>query len=559
MEVGGSEITTLAMDHHGLIAATCKDLKIAERIDKLLYADDTGRNVTPGESVVAMIINGLGFTNRRLYLMPQFFANKPVDKLIAEGLTADDITYDTLAATLDDIWAYGESKLYGQVALDIALDNGLLGTLNHLDTTSVSVEGNYDVPDEPGVVKLTHGHSKDHRPDLKQLLVSLVVTGDSRFPLWMEALDGNSSDKVNFHETLTRVKVFQEQIKHRSTSKWVADSALYTKEKLAKTDDYVWLTRVPETLKDAQQLVTQSPDAIAWADRGNGYHTAAYTSQYGDVSQRWLLVQSEQGYKREMGTFEKRLAKQEEKCGIEADKLSRQLFGCEQDAIKALDKFAKSKRYFEISGDVNVVTKYAGKGRPKEGAEKIIKGYSIDVKVSRDNDAITKESYKKGRFILATNDLNESDYPDENMLSDYKSQQDVESGFRFLKDPWFMLDSIFLKRPNRISALMMVMTLCLMVYNVAEHRMRRKLADHEATLPNQKGKAISNPTLRWVFQLMEGITLVNLQGEGDLDTSRLIITNINNIRRKIIYLFGPSACEIYGLEINEEIAHPLRM
>ena len=88
---------------------------------------------------------------------------------------------------------------------------------------------------------------------------------------------------------------------------------------------------------------------------------------------------------------------------------------------------------------------------------------------------------------------------------------------------------------------MMVMTLCLMVYNVAEHLMRRKLADHEATLPNQKGKAILNPTLRWVFQLMEGITLVNLQGEGDVDTSRLIITNINNVRRKIICLFGPSA------------------
>lgn len=491
-----------------------------------------------------MIINGLGFTNRRLYLMPQFFENKPVEKLIAEGLTADDITYDTLAATLDNIWAYGESKLYGQVALDIALDNGLLGALNHLDTTSVSVEGNYDVPDvpdEPGVIKLTHGHSKDHRPDLKQLLVSLVVTGDSRFPLWMEALDGNSSDKVNFHETLSRVKAFQAQMTHHSTSKWVADSALYTKEKLAKTDDYLWLTRVPETLKEAKQLVTQAPDAIAWADRGNGYHTAAYTSQYGDVSQRWLLVKSEQGYQREMGTFEKRLAKQEEKCQIEADGLSRQLFGCEQDAIKALDKFVKSKRYFEISGDVNVVTKYAGKSRPKEGAEKIIKGYSVNVKVSRDTDAITKESYKKGRFILATNDLNESDYPDENMLSDYKSQQDVESGFRFLKDPWFMLDSVFLKRPNRVSALMMVMTLCLMVYNVAEHRMRRKLADNEETLPNQKGKAISNPTLRWVFQLMEGITLVNLQDEGDVDTSRLIITNINNVRSKIIYLFGPSA------------------
>ncbi len=88
------------------------------------------------------------------------------------------------------------------------------------------------------------------------------------------------------------------------------------------------------------------------------------------------------------------------------------------------------------------------------------------------------------------------------MLGDYKTQQDVEGGFRFLKDPWFMLDSVFLKKPSRISALMMVMTLCLMVYNVAEHRMRKNLVANEETLPNQKGKAISNPTLRWVFQII---------------------------------------------------------
>jgi transposase len=431
VEVGGSEIKTLAIDHHGLIAATCKDLKIAERIDKVLYSDDTGPNVTPGESVVAMIINGLGFTNRRLYLMPQFFENKPVEKLIAEGLTPEDITYDTLAATLDDIWEYGESKLYGEVALDIALDNKFLGTLNHLDTTSVSVQGDYNVPDEPGVVKLTHGHSKDHRPDLKQLLISLVVTGDSRFPLWMEALDGNSSDKVNFHETLGRVKTFQEQMKYQSTAKWVADSALYTKEKLSKTEDYLWLTRVPETLTEAQRLVTKASDSIVWTDRGKGYKTARYSSQYGNVNQRWLLVHSDQGYKREMATFEKRLTRQEEKYQIEASKLSRQLFGCEQDAAKALEKFGKGKRHFEIIGDVNAVTKYAEKGRPKAGAEKIIVGYKIDVTVARDTDAITQESYKNGRFILATNDLNIPDYPDATMLSDYKSQQDVESGFDF--------------------------------------------------------------------------------------------------------------------------------
>lgn len=559
MEVGGDEIKAEALDHHGLIAAVCKDLKIAQRIDKLLYAEDTGRHVTPGESVVAMIINGLGFTNRRLYLMPQFFANKPIEKLIAPGLKPEDITYDTLAATLDEISDYGESKLYGEVALDVALENQLLGTLNHLDTTSVSVKGDYNVPDEEGVVKLIHGHSKDHRPDLKQLLISLVVTGDSRFPLWMEALDGNSSDKVNFHETLQRVKTFQAQMNHQSSTKWVADSALYSKEKLAKTTSYLWLTRVPETLKEAQQLVMKAPDSIVWTDRGNGYKTVNYASQYGDIDQRWLLVYSNQGYKREMATFEKRLTKQEEKYQAEANKLSKQLFGCEQDAVKALEKFGKGKRHFHIMGDVDAVKKHAGKGRPKAGAEQIIKGYKINITVERDTATITQESYKKGRFILATNDLDLSNYSDGMMLNDYKSQQDVEGGFRFLKDPWFMLNSVFLKKPQRVSALMMVMTLCLMVYNVAEHRMRKNLATNKETLPNQKGKPIANPTLRWVFQMMEGISIVSLQDRGESEESRRIIVNINEIRKKIIYLFGPTSCEIYGLEINEKIDHPLRM
>ena len=133
---------------------------------------------------------------------------------------------------------------------------------------------------------------------------------------------------------------------------------------------------------------------------------------------------------------------------------------------------------------------------------------------------------KKDDLFWRTNDLNKLDYHDAMMLSDYKSQQDVEGGFRFLKDPWFMLDSVFLKKPHRVSALMMVMTLCLMVYNVAEYRMRKKLATQKETLPNQKGKAISNPTLRWVFQLMEGVSIINLQDQGEPGGARQIMANL---------------------------------
>ena len=98
----------------------------------------------------------------------------------------------------------------------------------------------------------------------------------------------------------------------------------------------------------------------------------------------------------------------------------------------------------------------------------------------------------KGRFILATNDLDKENYQDQMMLNEYKEQQNVESGFRFFKDPWFMVDSIFLKSPKRIEALMMVMTLCLMIYNISQYKLRETLKEKNETLPNQLNKQVQS-------------------------------------------------------------------
>jgi hypothetical protein len=53
------------------------------------------------------------------------------------------------------------------------------------------------------------GHSKDHRPDLKQMVLSLTVSGPANLPVWFEGLDGNSQDKTNFHNTLAQIKKFR--------------------------------------------------------------------------------------------------------------------------------------------------------------------------------------------------------------------------------------------------------------------------------------------------------------------------------------------------------------
>ncbi len=545
-DVAGDEIETQSMDHHGIVAGICKDLRISEFIDSRITSNPQ-RKVSPGQAVVAMILNGLGFTNRRLYLTHQFFCNKPVDRLLDAPISAEDLTDYTLGHTLDDIYNYGASKLFGEVAFDVALANDLLGELTHIDTTSISVHGQYEGKCDPQVVKLTHGFSKDHRPDLKQAVLSLIINGPSNIPLWMEPLNGNSCDKTSFHETIKKVEAFKSQLNIEKNFKWVADSALYTAEKLLKNNDYLWLTRVPETIKEARDLTEIPFDKIAWQDQEHGYKIAPFVSHYGGIKQRWLLVYSEQAEKRERKTLEKNLMKKEEALKKELWHLGVESFKCEKDAEKVLDKIRKKYKLYIIESRFIPVMKHAGRGKPKAGVEKIKTGYKIEANFTRNTEELDKLINSKGRFVLATNDLDTEACSHESMLHEYKEQQSVEGGFRFLKDPWFMVDSIFLKLPSRIEALMMVMTLCLMVYNIAQYRLREALKQQNETLPNQLGKEVKNPTMRWVFQIMEGIGIVRFFDEDFTKPIRELITNLNNLRKKIIFLMGENTIRIYGL------------
>ncbi len=546
LEITEEEIHTTNMDHHGLVAALCKDLKIAERIDERLEFD-LQRKVSPGQAVVAMILNGLGFTNRRLYLTHQFFASKPIERLLGSDLCAADLTDYTLGHALDDISGYGASKLFAEVAFATALENDLLGLTNHLDTTSFSVHGSYEVKDDPQVIEITHGYSKDHRPDLKQAVLSLVVNGPSSMPLWMEPLDGNSSDKASFHETVKRVSEFQKQIDLEKKFKWVADSALYTKDRLLKSNDYNWLTRVPETIKEAKSLLEKADDEITWTPQEKGYKTCSCVSHYGGIEQRWLLVFSEQAYQREKKTLEKKLKAEDQKLKQQLWHLGNEEFACEGDALRALRKVEQRTGLYRIESRVVSILKYGKRGRPKQGEEKAVSVYKIKASFERNSSEIDMLLNRKGRFILATNDIDREGYTDQAMLEEYKEQQSVERGFRFLKDPWFMVDSIFLKLPSRIEALMMIMTLCLMVYNIGQYRLRQELEERKDTLPNQLGKEVVNPTLRWIFQIMEGIALVRFCDASLQRGCREIITNLDKLRKKIITLFGETASCMYGL------------
>jgi transposase len=420
MEIAGDDIKSYAMDHHGLVAAVCRDLGIAKKIDERMGRCDPRRIVSTGTSVVAMMLNGLGFTNRRLYLTPQFFESKPIDILLEKNISAHHLDDNALGKALDEISAYGSSQLFGEIAFEVALENNLLGSLAHLDSTSMSVEGQYEQESKENIIKLTHGHSKDHRPDLKQVVMSLVVSGASSIPIWMEPQDGNSSDKKTFDETIKKVRSFQKQLKGCAEFKWVADSALYNKEKLLKQTDYLWLSRVPETITQARELVEKDDQQIEWKESEKGYKTALFYSNYGEVEQRWLLVYSEQSYKREKKTFERKLEKQEKELKKILWHLGNEYFSCESDAMKEVNKVSTKFPYHAIEIKIIPAISHGKTGRPKREAKGEIVGYQIQSEVTQKNDAIETYLNRKGRFILATNDLDVVTFSDKEMLEEYK-------------------------------------------------------------------------------------------------------------------------------------------
>jgi transposase len=96
-----------------------------------------------GQRALALIINGLGFTDERLYVVSQFFQNKPVERLIGKGVKAEHLNDDALGRLLDAIYAYGTTKIYGEIAFEIGQEKGLLGKSVHVDTSSFSLQGEY--------------------------------------------------------------------------------------------------------------------------------------------------------------------------------------------------------------------------------------------------------------------------------------------------------------------------------------------------------------------------------------------------------------------------------
>lgn len=535
------------LDHFGIVAGMCDRIKLVETIDSFIPRQE--RKVTVGEAVKAMVINALGFSSRPLYLSPEFFSNKPIDLLFRPGLSPEDFNDDSLGRALDSLFLHDITSIFGGVASHSLSSFGIAHRFYHLDTSSFSFYGQYDIPPkevaegEPIPIHICKGYSKDHRPELKQAVLSLICAYKSSLPVWLEALDGNSSDKKSFPQT---IEAFTEQISEGDRPCFIVDSALYTSENLEKLSDVYWLTRVPETISLAKEVIAEVTEEDLVKTTDSSYQLCEYSCDYGGSEHRWWVVYSEQAKQRELKSFRKRLDKAKAKAEKELERFSRQEFSCQQDAEAERQRIQKKWKYHIVSEvECEQVLHYKGKGRPRKGTKPESVGWKVNGKLAEKEDAIKEIERTLGRFIIATN-MPENMLSGEDALENYKSQgSSVERGFRFLKDPMFFADGMYLQKPERIMSLLMVMTLSLLVYALAEKELRRQLVENDDFIPDQKGKPTQKITMRRVFQMFEGIDVLNVQTGG---ATQQLILNVKDEHQKIFRYLGYDVQKYYERE-----------
>ncbi len=525
------------LNHLGLVAAMFDDLGIGSAIDTIIPQDLSQRKVTIGQGVKAMVVNGLGFANQRLYLIPDFFDGKPVEQLIGPGVIAADLNDDTLGRALDAIYTAGPTELYRAIAMTAMRHLELSGLLGHMDSTTFHTDGEYDHAPEEGVIRITRGYSRDHRPELNQFGLQLIVESEAGIPMMMAALSGNDNDKAVFRDAVsTHVRQLQED---HETAFLAADSALYTAKTIKKLQGIDWVTRVPETIELARSMIAALAPELAIRCDGTHPTFSSVCTSYADVKQQWIVVHSPQARGRAMHSVARWCQRRSDADQQALAKLCKREFACEEDALRAVRRLEKQMKISTLHDVcVKALPRYRHRGRPAGDATADYFVYRVHAGLASEYEQYVQRLQRKSCFILATNRTKTIDAG--KLVETYKGQQKVERGFRFLKDPMFLASSVFLKSPKRIMALAMVMTVCLLVYAALEHRIRKRLAEEKQQFPTQTGKMTDRPTVRWVFQCFQNIAVLYI------DNNKAAVLNLNSTQANLLKLLGHSFEQIYS-------------
>lgn len=529
------------LDHLGIVASTIKDLNIIEMINSRIGVSKQ-EVISTGEATAGMVYNGLGFTGEALYLSPHFFEDKALNVIFErEDIAPKNFNADKLGSSLDAMHAYGLENLFFEIALEACVKAGVNINFKSLDTTSISLEGEYNTVDDEQAIKVTKGFSKDKRSDLNQVVHELLVTQDGGIPLISKTWSGNANDSIIFKERANKIISQFEQTEFLDVL--IADSKLYSEPNSGNLNKINFISRIPNSIKECVSHIDQALKENEWETLDTENRYKSYTLTHYGIEQRWVVVYSESANNRAQKSVQKKINAELANIKSKIREINKQCFGCKKDIMKLLNALIKKCKFHTISYDINEKEEKS----KEQKSQDTVKYYHINISaITLNQDVKNQYIERKSCYVVGSNVANES-LSNVDVISRYKAQnKSIENmGFRFMKDADLFTSSLFVKNPSRIEGLLFIMTLSLLIYSISQRKLRLELEKQHQFIPDQLNKPTQQPTLKWVFKLLKGINVAVVK-IGEI--SKTVYEGIESVKEKIINIFGNSARKMYGFQ-----------
>lgn len=520
--------------HLPVVAAFMEKTKLVETINAAVpteMAQDLG-------TVVKLMVLDTLSGRSPLYRLERFAESIDIGLLLGREIPSTAFNDTTLGRAMDAIYEAGTEKLFSQVALEAASAFPVDVDTRHVhsDTTSVSVWGEYAMCEEEGAgegkgskedgtgLRITYGHSKGRRPDLKQFLLKMLCV-HRNIPIIGGTESGNTSDKKVNNEMLTNLS--RHMARHgikEGAFVYISDSSFVTPDNLKALGENLFITRLPFTYRETDRVILEAVREGKWAAvksevvSSGARKAASYRVCETDVElygkdYRAIVVYSDAHDKRRQKKLERTLSESQEACQRILSQAKAVEYFCREDAEAAATRLKLEGSPCHYCACTVVEKATHARGRPPKNGERRIGKvrYAIEGDVIERVDEVKRAREAAGCFVLLTNvpHSGEMAHTGAEVLTAYKEQHGIERNFGFLKDP-LIVNDIFLKRPDRIEVLGFILLVSLLAWNLMEHVMREYLKSTNSTIPGWDKKPTKKPTSFMMTVKFKGVLVARV-------------------------------------------------
>jgi transposase len=528
-------IEAYPVQHLPIVKAYADKIGVVEVINQLV---PTEMGIDPGTIVLGMILDTLSGRSP-LYRLEEFFAHQDTALLLGQAIAPDAFNDDTVGRVLERLYNVGTMKIFTACAVRADQAYGLDKQSVHFDTTSISVYGDYLPPEgspdqqAPAVpFTITHGYSKDKRPDLKQFVFSTLCV-DRAVPLWGKPEDGNASDTTVNNTLLSTIATFLGQHGVAPGAYiYVADAALVTEDNLAALGATLFITRLPATSNEGGRLIAEAVAHNTWEAVGVLARTkptkhrpaTAYRVSEGEVrlygtTYRAVVVHSSAQDKRRQQRLARDIQTAASTLHTTVRTAEQQEYFCRADAAAAAAQLRAVPTPYHLL-DVTVEERPVyGRGRPSAHTPRPVKAlrYRLKTTIRPHTERISRMEEEAGCFVLLTNGPTAGDmaHSAREILTVYKEQHGTEQNDGFLTDP-VIVNSLFLKKPERIEALGLVLLLALLLWRLMERQMRAHVERTGRPLTGWDKKPTERPTAFMMMTKFAGVLVCKVGSQRQL-------------------------------------------